>query len=65
MILSETAAAASFGLTVSVSQLGGIVGPYVIGFLNDTTQGGVTAPPVIIACGADCLVLVDPATTSE
>jgi ACS family tartrate transporter-like MFS transporter len=38
MILSETAAAASFGLIVSVSQLGGIVGPYVIGLLNDKTH---------------------------
>jgi nitrate/nitrite transporter NarK len=38
MILSDTAAAASFGLIVAVSQLGGIVGPYVIGFLNDKTH---------------------------
>lgn len=38
MILSETAAAASFGLIVSVSQLGGIVGPYVIGLLSDKTH---------------------------
>lgn len=38
MMLSETAAAASFGLIVSVSQLGGIVGPYVIGLLNDKTH---------------------------
>ena len=38
MILSETAAAASFGLIVSVSQIGGIVGPYVIGLLNDKTH---------------------------
>jgi sugar phosphate permease len=38
MILSDTAAAASFGLIVSVSQLGGIVGPYVIGVLSDRTH---------------------------
>ena len=38
MILSDTAAAASFGLMVSVSQLGGIVGPYVIALLNDKTH---------------------------
>ena len=38
MILSDTAAAASFGLIVSVSQLGGIVGPYVIALLNDKTH---------------------------
>jgi fucose permease len=38
MILSETAAAATFGLIVSVSQLGGVIGPYVIGYLNDKTH---------------------------
>ena len=34
MILSESAAAATFGLITSVSQLGGFAGPYVIGFLK-------------------------------
>ena len=43
MILSETAAAASFGLIVSVSQLGGIFGPYVIGYLNDMTHSLIPA----------------------
>jgi ACS family tartrate transporter-like MFS transporter len=38
MILSESAAAATFGLITSVSQLGGFAGPYVIGFLNDRTH---------------------------
>jgi ACS family tartrate transporter-like MFS transporter len=38
MILSESAAAASFGLIASVAQLGGFAGPYVIGFLNDRTH---------------------------
>lgn len=38
LILSEAAAAASFGLIVSVAQLGGIAGPYMIGFLNDYTH---------------------------
>ena len=38
MMLSETAAAASFALIVSVSQLGGLIGPYIIGFLNDKTH---------------------------
>ena len=37
MILSESAAAATFGLINSVGQLGGFVGPYVLGFLNDRT----------------------------
>jgi MFS family permease len=38
MILSESAAAATFGLITSVSQLGGFAGLYVIGFLNDRTH---------------------------
>jgi MFS transporter, ACS family, tartrate transporter len=38
MILSESAAAAAFGLINSVAQLGGFAGPYVIGFLNDRTH---------------------------
>jgi ACS family tartrate transporter-like MFS transporter len=38
MILTESAAAATFGLITSVSQLGGFAGPYVIGFLNDRTH---------------------------
>jgi ACS family tartrate transporter-like MFS transporter len=43
MMLSDTAAAATFGLIVSVSQLGGIVGPYVIGYLNDRTHSLIPA----------------------
>ncbi|HET9330201.1 MAG TPA: MFS transporter [Steroidobacteraceae bacterium] len=38
LILSDTAAAASFGLIVSLSQIGGIIGPYAIGYLNETTH---------------------------
>ena len=38
MILSESAAAASFGLINSMGQLGGLAGPYVIGLLNDRTH---------------------------
>lgn len=38
MILSESAAAATFGLINSIGQLGGLTGPYVIGFLNDRTH---------------------------
>jgi ACS family tartrate transporter-like MFS transporter len=38
MILSESAAAATFGLINSMGQLGGFAGPYVIGFLNDRTH---------------------------
>jgi ACS family tartrate transporter-like MFS transporter len=38
MILSGSAAAATFGLISSFGQLGGFAGPYVIGFLNDRTH---------------------------
>jgi ACS family tartrate transporter-like MFS transporter len=38
MILSESAAAATFGLINSFGQLGGFAGPYIIGFLNDRTH---------------------------
>jgi ACS family tartrate transporter-like MFS transporter len=38
MILSESAAAATFGLINSIGQLGGLAGPYVIGVLNDRTH---------------------------
>ena len=38
LMLSETAAAATFGLINSVGQLGGFVGNYTIGVLNDRTH---------------------------
>jgi MFS transporter, ACS family, tartrate transporter len=38
LMLSDTAAAASFGLIVSIAQIGGIGGPYIIGWLNDRTH---------------------------
>ena len=38
MMLSESAAAATFGLINSIGQLGGFAGPYVIGVLNDRTH---------------------------
>jgi MFS transporter, ACS family, tartrate transporter len=38
MILSEAAAAATFGLINSIGQLGGFAGNYAIGFLNDRTH---------------------------
>jgi MFS transporter, ACS family, tartrate transporter len=38
MILCESAAAATLGLINSIGQLGGFVGPYVIGLLNDRTH---------------------------
>ena len=38
LTLSESAAAATFGLINSIGQLGGFVGNYAIGFLNDRTH---------------------------
>src|SRR6266481_2434883 len=38
MFLSESAAAAALGLINSIANLGGLAGPYVIGFLNDRTH---------------------------
>jgi MFS transporter, ACS family, tartrate transporter len=48
MILSEAAAAATFGLINSIGHLGGFVGNYAIGFLNDRTHS-LTASFAFIA----------------
>jgi ACS family tartrate transporter-like MFS transporter len=38
MMLSESAADATFGFINSIGQLGGFAGNYAIGFLNDRTH---------------------------
>jgi MFS transporter, ACS family, tartrate transporter len=48
MMLSEGAAAATFGLINSLGQLGGFAGNYAIGFLNDRTHS-LTASLAFIA----------------
>jgi ACS family tartrate transporter-like MFS transporter len=48
MMLSESAAAATIGLINSIGQLGGFVGNYAIGFLNDRTHS-LTASFALIA----------------
>jgi len=48
MMLSEAAAAATFGLISSIGQLGGFVGNYAIGILNDRTHS-LTASFAFIA----------------
>jgi ACS family tartrate transporter-like MFS transporter len=59
MILSESAAAASFGLINSIGQLGGLIGPYMIGLLNDRTQSLTTSFGFIalVFVGAASLIL--------
>ncbi len=48
MILTGTAAAASFGMINSIALIGGFIGPYAVGWLNDRT-GGLTAVFLLIA----------------
>ena len=50
MILTESAAAACFGLINSIGQSGGIVGPYVVGRLNERTGSVLAAFGFIGAC---------------
>lgn len=46
-VLSETAAAACFGLINAMGHTGGFVGPYAVGYLNDRT-GSLLAAFVFI-----------------
>jgi sugar phosphate permease len=50
MVLSESAAAACFGLINSMGHTGGFVGPYVVGYLNDRTGSLVSSFVFIGAC---------------
>ena len=59
MMLGEAAAAATFGLINAIGQLGGLVGNYTIGVLNDRTHS-LTASFGFIAfvyIGAGSLIL--------
>ena len=49
-VLSETAAAACFGLINAVGHTGGFVGPYAVGYLNDKTGTMMAAFLFIGAC---------------
>jgi ACS family tartrate transporter-like MFS transporter len=51
MFLTGTAAAASIALVNSAGNLGGFVGPYVIGFLTDKTGNYVAGISYLIASG--------------
>jgi nitrate/nitrite transporter NarK len=50
MVLSEAATAACFGLINSIGHLGGFVGPYAVGYLNDRTGSLTAAFAFIGAC---------------
>jgi len=50
MVLSETAAAACFGLINALGHTGGFVGPYIVGYLNDRTGSMVGGFVFIAAC---------------
>lgn len=50
MILTESAAAACFGLINSIGQSGGIAGPYLVGRLNEKTGSVLAAFGFIGAC---------------
>jgi len=50
MVLSETAAAVSFGLINSIGHIGGFIGPYAVGRLNDRTGSLSAAFLLIAAC---------------
>jgi ACS family tartrate transporter-like MFS transporter len=49
-ILSESAAAAAYGLINSVGSLGGFFGPYIIGYLSNRTNSFVSGFAVIGTC---------------
>jgi len=49
--LTESAAAASIGLINSIGNLGGFVGPYVVGYLNNKTNS-FYAPVIYLSCSA-------------
>jgi MFS transporter, ACS family, tartrate transporter len=51
VFLSGTAAAASIALINSIGNLGGFVGPYVIGFLTDRTGNYLAGIFYLVACG--------------
>src|SRR5260370_22551686 len=56
MILTGTAAAASFGMINSIALIGGFIGPYAVGWLNGRT-GGPTVPLLVLA---DCFPSASP-----
>ena len=50
LVLSESAAAVCIAMINSVGQIGGFLGPYVVGYLNDRTGGMLAAFAFIGTC---------------
>ena len=67
LLLSESAAAATFGLINSIGQLGGFAGPYMIGYLNEKTHSlaGSFGLISVAFLGAGLLVLSSKAITPQ
>jgi ACS family tartrate transporter-like MFS transporter len=62
MFLTEAAAAASIGLINSIGNLGGFVGPFIVGYLNNTTgsfYSGIIYLAVSALAGAILILLVN------
>jgi ACS family tartrate transporter-like MFS transporter len=60
--LTGSAAAVAVGLINSFGNLGGFVGPYVVGYLSDqtgSTVGGVTVLAVVLMLGAILVLMLD------
>ena len=70
-ILTESAAAACFGLINSIGQTGGILGPYLVGLLNQKTGGVFAALGFIGVCYVisgsiiSAVRMADPTVTSS
>jgi ACS family tartrate transporter-like MFS transporter len=59
--LTESAAAASIGLINSFGNLGGFVGPYILGYVRTTTNSfniGLACLAISMALGAACVLSV-------
>ncbi len=72
MILSESAAAAAFGLINGTGHLGGFFGPYIISYLSDRTHSFVPGFAFIGSCYVFAALLImrlkvasNPALVSE
>ncbi|MFN0040812.1 MAG: MFS transporter [Burkholderiales bacterium] len=64
MFLTGTAAAAGIALINSIGNLGGYVGPFIVGWIKDSTQSFEMALYFLAACAATSVVIAYFAATS-